>query len=161
MDVVHINSEFADQVSDHDPVLAQFSIEPLGQVIDGTPHRDTLTGTPGRDTLTGGLGRDLLSGGASADRFVYTSVLDAVDTISGFTVGSDSLVVTALLASVGYHGGDAVADGYFAAVAGSGRTTLTFDADGAAGIGLARPLVVLVGVAVSDAHLLIDPVVGA
>lgn len=61
-DVVHINSEFADQISDHDPVLARFNLPPLNQVIDGTPANDVLTGGAGNDTITGGAGSDTING---------------------------------------------------------------------------------------------------
>jgi hypothetical protein len=157
-DVVHINSEFQTQVSDHDPLVARFLIEPAGQVINGTTGRDTLVGTAGKDTITGGRGTDTLTGGASADKFVYTSTLDGVDTITDFTLGSDSLVITALLASVGYSGSNPVADGYLSTLAlTNGSTAVMFDVDGSAGAGVARQMVILTGVSVSNAAVLLDP----
>lgn len=148
-DVVHINSEFASQISDHDPSVASFLI-PLGLTLTGTAGRDTLNGGAANDTLTGGAGRDSLRGGAGADRFVYTSVLDAGDVIADFELGIDRLAIGQLLASVGYAGGNAVADGYLGVSAGSGRAIVSFDADGSAGAGAARVLVELVGVAAAD-----------
>ncbi len=144
-DVVHMNSEFADQLSDHDPAVAAFAIF-RPQVLVGTAGRNTLTGGPGDDTLTGLGGRDTLVGGPGADRFVYTSVLDAGDLIPDFEVGVDKLAVARLLASVGYAGSDPVGDGFFGTVAGAGRTIVTFDLDGAAGPAAPRALVELVGV---------------
>ncbi len=82
-DAVHINSEFADQASDHDPLLVQVALGPLelmggkrgdllsgragGDMIDGREGRDTLLGGGGGDTLRGGDGNDLLDGGLGAD----------------------------------------------------------------------------------------------
>jgi predicted extracellular nuclease len=157
-DVVHMNAEFAVQVSDHDPVVAQFLIERAGQVINGTRGRDNLVGTAGADTITGGPGRDVLTGGAGGDRFVYTSTLDAWDQITDFTPGSDRLVIQLMLASVGYAGSNPVGDGYLRVTPSSSGTTVLFDADGIAGFGAPRTLVELVGVNLSDATLLLDPV---
>ena len=144
-DVVHINSEFAVQVSDHDPVVARFTIVP-GQVIVGTGVSNTLAGGAGNDTITGLQGRDRLTGGAGADKFVYTSVLDAGDIITDFEVGIDKLVIAQLLTSVGYTGNDPVGAGYLGVSSSGGRSIVTFDADGAGG-GAARVLVELTGVA--------------
>ncbi|WP_395702671.1 endonuclease/exonuclease/phosphatase family protein [Aquabacterium sp.] len=147
-DVVHINSEFAAQLSDHDPSVARFAIAaPL--VLTGTAGIDTLTGGAGKDTLTGLGGRDLLTGGADADRFVYTRTLDAGDRIMDFQPGLDRLDVAQLLASIGYHGSDPLADGTLSFAVQSGRTYAMFDVDGSAGAGVARPLVELVGVSLA------------
>nr|WP_246312391.1 endonuclease/exonuclease/phosphatase family protein [Aquabacterium terrae] len=155
-DVVHINSEFAEQMSDHDPSVAAFTIA-LGQVINGTNGRDTRIGTAANDTIKGGGGRDLLTGGAGADGFVYTSLLDAGDVITDFQPGVDYLVIRALLTSVGYSGSDPVGAGYLGLTAGNGRSYVTFDADGAAGPGAARVLAELTGVAAFDPDLLLAP----
>lgn len=153
-DVVHINSEFAVQVSDHDPVLARFVLAE-SRVLTGTAAGNVLTGGAGDDVITGLQGRDLLTGGAGKDRFVYKSVLDAGDVITDFEVGRDRLVIDELLASVGYTGNDPVGAGYLGVVAGNGRSFVSFDADGAAGAGLPRQLVELTGVVgVTPAELL-------
>ncbi|WP_143046471.1 choice-of-anchor I family protein [Trichormus sp. NMC-1] len=86
-DVVHINSEFFDQDSDHDPSVARFTLNNLN-IIQGTPGRDTLNGTPaddliqgfngndrlfgraGDDTLEGGEGNDILNGETGADTLI-------------------------------------------------------------------------------------------
>ncbi|MBH9575827.1 endonuclease/exonuclease/phosphatase family protein [Inhella proteolytica] len=156
-DVVHMNSEFVDQISDHDPVLARFFIERAGSVLEGTRGRDTLVGTSGADRITGGQGRDTLTGGAGNDAFVYTSLLDAGDQITDFTPGQDRLDVSALLAAVGYAGSTPFADGYLSLLQQGANTVVYFDADGAAGAGQARPLVELVGVLLGDPGLLLDP----
>ena len=91
VDIVHLNSEFAEtdsRASDHDPVLASFNL-PGGSdevneinggngkdnlvgseerdLISGGNGRDTLTGLDGDDSLNGGNGRDLLIGGNGND----------------------------------------------------------------------------------------------
>jgi predicted extracellular nuclease len=109
--------------SDHDPVVVGLN---LGLVKTGTPAndlvvgssgndtlgggagRDTISGGAGRDTIIGGSGRDVLNGGADADRFVYTSLVDAGDVIEDFQLGLDRLVIAQLLTSVGYTGSDPV-----------------------------------------------------
>jgi predicted extracellular nuclease len=154
-DIVHMNSEFADQLSDHDPAVAAFEIF-APKVLAGTAGRNTLTGGPGDDALTGLGGRDVLVGGPGADRFAYTSVLDFGDLIPDFEVGVDKLVVDALLARVGYGGNDPVGEGYFGVAPGPGRTIATFDLDGAAGPALPRAMVELVGVTNVAVDLLFD-----
>jgi hypothetical protein len=154
-DVVHMNSEFADQLSDHDPAVAAFSIF-LAKVLVGNAGRNSLAGGSGDDTLTGLGGRDTLVGGFGADHFVYTRLLDAGDVIADFEVGVDMLVVDALLASVGYAGTNPVGDGYFGVVPGAGRTIVTFDLDGTAGPATPRALVELLGVSNVAVDLLLD-----
>lgn len=65
-DVVHLNSEFADQISDHDPLIAQFNLE-AGITLMGGNGNDTLTGKGGDDTLNGGNGNDQLFGNRGND----------------------------------------------------------------------------------------------
>lgn len=144
-DVVHINSEFATQLSDHDPSVARFAVT-APMVLTGTAGGNTLVGGAGDDTLTGLQGRDLLTGGDGADHFVYTGVLDAGDRITDFQPGIDRLVVAQFLSSIGYHGIDPLADGTLALATQAGRTYAMFDVDGSAGTGAARPLVELVGI---------------
>jgi Ca2+-binding RTX toxin-like protein len=106
LDIVHVNSEFADQISDHDPLVARFSLPPIN-VINGTSGRDTLTGTNNRDRIIGGLGGDILTGGSGKDEFVYTNIREGGDRITDFTPGSDKIVFTQLLDSLvagGYNG---------------------------------------------------------
>jgi predicted extracellular nuclease len=149
-DAVHINSEFADQDSDHDPVLARFN---LINVINGTSGRDTLVGTAFNDRITGGLGGDILTGGVGNDEFVYTSIRDSGDRITDFTPGSDIIVLTQLLDSLvtgGYNGSNAIADGYVQLIQGStaNSTTLQIDQDGLLGSDIFRPFINLDNVSV-------------
>jgi hypothetical protein len=172
-DVVHMNSEYADQISDHDPLVAAFLLEGVGVSVAGSAARDVLTGSAGRDTvfgeagsdildggagrdridggvgadwISGGAGRDTLTGGAGADRFVYASAGDGVDLITDFTPAGDRLAVAKLLASVGYAGKSPIVDGYLAVTAFAGGTLVSFDPDGSAGAAEAQPLAELAGV---------------
>ncbi|RMF62902.1 MAG: endonuclease, partial [Cyanobacteria bacterium J069] len=68
-DIVHVNTEFAetsDRASDHDPLIARFSLD-AGITLCGGNGRDNLTGKNGNDILSGGNGRDTLNGGAGND----------------------------------------------------------------------------------------------
>lgn len=93
-DIVHLNTGFADPVSDHDPAVARFRIDAaivLGAAGDdvsyaararavtvnagtgddsvtGSAFADTLFGSAGADRLRGGSGNDTLRGGTGADR---------------------------------------------------------------------------------------------
>ena len=163
-DVVHINSEFSAQLSDHDPSVARFLIAEQ-QVLMGTAGVDTLVGGPGHDTLTGRQGRDLLTGGGGDDRFVYTSILDAGDRITDFQPGHDVLVVGQLLTSLGYTGTDPLADGLLKLIAQGGRTYAAYDLDGNGPVAPPRLLVELVGVTLTqlDGYTVFDttqPVAG-
>lgn len=156
-DAVHINSEFATQVSDHDPVVARFFI-PQDLVLTGTSGSNVLVGGAGDDTLTGLAGRDRLTGGDGRDRFVYTSVVDAGDVITDFQIGEDHLVVAQLLAKAGYGGSSPLGNGHLGVQYVGARTFVTFDADGSAGAGLPRQLVELLGISsVSDPAALFEP----
>ena len=115
-DAVHVNAEFAVQASDHDPLLAAFTIEvPKGLEIEGGNGADNLTGGlgndrlfgkngkdtllglagddylaggNGRDSLTGGFGDDTLLGGKGNDTFVLAASY-GTDTVLDFVTGSD------------------------------------------------------------------------
>lgn len=143
-DVVHINSEFADQVSDHEPSVARFTLPAIKDT--STTGRGTLTGGPGNDVLIGGPGADSLTGGAGNDKFVYASIRDQGDTINDFEVGKDKIVLTQLLSSLipgGYGGIDAISDKYVQVVQGSNSTNFNvqIDADGATGGDIFRPFI--------------------
>lgn len=154
------------RASDHDAVIVGLHL--LGSTRTGTARGEVLSGTEGNDRITGGGGRDWLAGLGDGDVFVYNSLLDAYDFITGFTPGQDRLDIGALLASVGYGGNDPVGAGYLSVVLpggaltiggvviGTPHTIVMFDSDGTAGPGVPRPLVELIGVSVADPHLLID-----
>lgn len=173
VDIVHMNSEFADQVSDHDPFMAAFVVTRAGMTMTGTQARDVLWGTEGFDTMTGrggsdflsggsgrdtidggvgadwidgGAGRDTLTGGAGADRFVYKAIVDAGDTIIDFNTAADRIALGPLLQSLGYTGRAPVADGVLALLQTADGVAVMVDADGAAGPQAAIELVELLDV---------------
>lgn len=65
VDIVHLNSEFADQVSDHDPIVSRFN---LPTVVNGTPNDDNLTGTNRNETINGLAGNDFILGNGGNDK---------------------------------------------------------------------------------------------
>lgn len=147
-DPVHVNSEFVDQASDHDPLLARLTIPRPINTINGSRKADTLTGTAGIDIITGFKGRDTLTGGGESDQFVYTSLRDRVDTITDFEVGSDKIVLTQLLADIGYQGNDAIADHYVNFRSCGSKTVVSIDKDGLGECPRSRSLVVVKNVGI-------------
>lgn len=135
------------RASDHDPVVLGLL---LVKTINGTEGRDTLVGTAGDDVITGGAGADTLTGGAGRDVFVYLSMRDAGDTITDFAPGTDRLDLRALLASIGYAGSNPVGDGVVRFIDSSAGATVQIDADGIAGAGLPRALLLLRGVSAAQ-----------
>jgi uncharacterized protein len=89
--------------------------------------------------LTGGQGNDILTGGNGNDYFAYSSITDAGDRITDFTVGSDKIVLTEVVNSSGFRSFNPLADGFFSVrSAGSSMAAIMIDPDGAAG-GSFRP----------------------
>lgn len=135
-DAVHVNAEFADglQASDHDPLLARFTIE-APNMITGTPQRDVLVGSDRNDTILASGGPDLITTGSGRDRVVYTSTEQTGANITDFEVGADKLVFTDLLESIGYTGTNPLADGLvqIRSLGNSDRTQLSLELEGAAG----------------------------
>ena len=132
-------SNSAYRSSDHDPVIIGLN---LVKTIGGTAGRDNLIGTAGDDVLIGGIGADTLTGGAGADQFVFTSLRDGVDTITDFQPGSDRIVLTQLLQSLGLISTNPIADGYVTCRASGTDALIGIDPD-AAGSAVSRNLVLL------------------
>lgn len=62
----------------------------------GNALANTILGNAGRNTLDGKLGNDVLTGGAGADRFVFSTALNAAtnrDTITDFQHGIDKIAL--------------------------------------------------------------------
>ncbi|HEX2010393.1 MAG TPA: ExeM/NucH family extracellular endonuclease [Roseateles sp.] len=129
--------------SDHDPVVLGLN---LLKQIGGTAGRDTIVGTAGDDVIEGGAGADTLTGGAGRDQFVYSSVLDGVDTITDFTPGDDQLVFTKLLEVTGISSPDPLASGHVSCTNSAAGALVGVDTDGSAGALKARTMAVLKGV---------------
>jgi Ca2+-binding RTX toxin-like protein len=120
----------------------------LVKAINGTARGDTLVGTAGDDRLTGGEGADLITTGAGRDVLVYTSLRDALDTVTDFTPGSDRIDLTAITASLRAANPavtDLVQAGFIQLVDTAAGVQVRIDSDGFAGTGTARPLVTLRG----------------
>ncbi len=132
--------------SDHDPLLIGLN---LVHVINGSSRSETIVGTPGDDRITGGAGADVITGGAGRDVFVYTSLRDALDTITDFTPSEDRIDLGTLTASLRATAGsatDLIATGFIQLVDTSAGLEIQVDSDGYAGPAAARTLVRLQGV---------------
>ena len=145
--VIDYNTEFKTQdlyaanayrSSDHDPVIVGLK---LVKKLTGTAGRDVIIGTAGDDVIQGGLGADTLTGGFGHDRFVYTSLRDATDTITDFQPGTDLLDLTALLQSLGISSVNPFISGHVACVASGSTAVVSIDPDGNTGPAVKRPLV--------------------
>jgi beta-glucanase (GH16 family) len=119
-------------VSTSDPVykapsgVTHITLTGSGQTVTGNDGGDTfvsnntgnhLTGGAGADLFDIGRGGDVVAGGAGADVFAFAETPWAGARIKDFTPGQDSIDLTGLLAKSGYHGTDAIADGYIKIVA--------------------------------------------
>lgn len=92
VDVVHVNTDFADFVSDHEPVVASFFIEQEGdQFVQGSRHDDLLEGGAGNDTLLGLAGDDTLNGNDGEDKILGFRGDDEINA----GAGNDSVVAGA------------------------------------------------------------------
>lgn len=78
----------------------------LNNVVVGNSAGNAIAGGGGNDTLDGKGGADTLTGGDGMDRFVFSALTDAPDTIVDFTTGVDKIVISA-----GAFGGGLVAGG--------------------------------------------------
>lgn len=74
-DIVHVNTEFTDAASDHDPLVAALTVESMNEIA-GTQDRDFLFGSgeddmilamDGKDTVLAGRGNDKIGGGGGKD----------------------------------------------------------------------------------------------
>lgn len=96
-DFVHVNAEFHDQVSDHDPAYALFGMasptcDIVGtneaDIIYGTDGPDHICGLGGADTIYAGSGDDIVEGGSGDDVLLGEGGNDLL--VGG--KGADSLV---------------------------------------------------------------------
>jgi subtilisin-like proprotein convertase family protein len=89
---------------------------------------NTIQGGRGNDTIVSGEGADTLYGGPGNDLFVFKLLDDDVDRVGDFADGSDVIDFRFLLASLGYAGTDAMADGWISlAQNASGGTDVIVD----------------------------------
>ncbi|WP_299916818.1 choice-of-anchor I family protein [uncultured Roseobacter sp.] len=116
IDVVHVNTDFSDFASDHEPIVATFLLEDEGgetlvgdnrknvleggdgdDLILGLRGHDMLFGNKGDDDIFGGRGRDMIDGGDGDDNLFggrgrdFINGGDGNDVISGGN-GSDTII---------------------------------------------------------------------
>ncbi|MDJ0576346.1 MAG: CRTAC homolog protein, partial [Xenococcaceae cyanobacterium MO_234.B1] len=113
----------------------------LDVTLTGGGGVDTLIGGTGDDELEGGVGNDVLTGGAGADKFIFTALNHRIDTITDFTAGQDSIVISAEAFGGGLTPGD-INEAQFMILGSGGKTEahrflynadegkLFYDADG-------------------------------
>lgn len=130
--------------------LETFNQSASPTIVRGTSDRDELIGGDLNSRLIGFQGPDLLTGGGGNDQFYYTSMVDAGDTITDFEVGSDKIVFSKVLKSLGYQGTDPIADGYVQFEAKGTGSLIQIDPDGLGGPGRSRPFILIEDVAVSN-----------
>jgi hypothetical protein len=91
IDIVHVNVEFADRPTDHDPSIATLALTATRAVA--TDGNDTLRGTNRDDVLAGGNGddfffitgggNDIADGGAGNDAFLFGGAYTRDDVVDG------------------------------------------------------------------------------
>jgi len=127
-----------------------------GETLTGGPGGDTLHALGGDDILIGGRGADSMSGGSGSDTFRWVSgdAGTGTDQITDFTpgAGGDKLDISALLS--GYVGGVSNIADFVSLSQSGGNTTVSIDANGAAGGSSFSALVVLQGVTGVDVNAL-------
>jgi Ca2+-binding RTX toxin-like protein len=65
-------------------------------LLIGGDGNDRLVGGDGDDILVGGAGNDVSTGGSGADRFMFYSLKEGVDTITDFTSGIDKIAISSI-----------------------------------------------------------------
>lgn len=128
--------------SDHDPLLIDLALASMNDIV-GTPQRDSLSGTAGNDRITGLQAADRITSDEGQDIMVYTSSVDAGDTLTDFSIGNDRIDLSLLLDSLGYNGSDPLADGIVTFAARGTSVQLYIDADGSNGPAVARSYILL------------------
>jgi predicted extracellular nuclease len=128
--------------SDHDPMVLGLN---LYKTLKGTAGRDVIVGTDGDDIIEGGAGADTLTGGKGLDQFVYTSMIDAGDTITDFTPADDLLDLGQLMRSLGIVSANPLASGHVVCSNTVGAAVIGINATGAGALTRSRPLVQLKG----------------
>jgi Ca2+-binding RTX toxin-like protein len=115
----------------------------LDNVIGGNAAANSLSGGIGADQLYGRGGNDTLDGGTGADSFYFDAALNAatnVDTIAGFSIADDTIMldrtifsgiaVSGELAAGAFVVGTAAADADDRILYDSGTGKIFYDADG-------------------------------
>ncbi|MCC5622364.1 calcium-binding protein [Nostoc sp. CHAB 5715] len=61
-------------------------------LIDGRGGDDLIDGGAGNDTIIGGEGKDVLTGGLGADKFIFNSLKEDIDTIKDYNFGQSDVI---------------------------------------------------------------------
>lgn len=132
-DIVHLNTEFANQASDHDPVLARFTFDGATEIA-GTDGTETLSGSRGADLILGLAGDDRVAGGQGDDTAIGGA---GDDTLIGNT-GDDVLLGGSGNDRLLGNAGDDTLDGGTGddwLAGGAGADTYVFDFEESQGFG--------------------------
>ncbi|MBW4676963.1 MAG: type I secretion C-terminal target domain-containing protein [Desmonostoc geniculatum HA4340-LM1] len=146
-----INNQ-GETIRDNNVRAVAISLYAEDQIFKGTSARDTLTGDDRNNLIIGLQGADTLTGGAGSDRFLYTSIRDAGDTITDFVAGTDKIDLSQLFQSLNLGSLDyesATTQGYLSFGTHLSNSTVLIDIDGTAGRGRPTPLLTVVGVSAS------------
>jgi trimeric autotransporter adhesin len=102
--------------------------------LDGGIGNDNLNAGDGNDMLVGGAGVDTLTGGIGNDVFMFSSMTEASDTITDFTVSDDVMNLTSLFQTIGVvtDFSNAIANGYLQLGSSGANTLVRIDTDGGA-----------------------------
>lgn len=113
-------------------------------ILNGGSGDDIIAGQDGNDIIIGGLGDDLLYGGSGADKFLYLSLQDGIDTIKDFDVDEGDVIdFSQLLTS--YDPLQDSIDDFVTFVENDGNTSVFVDASGNEGVA-GTEMIVLEGV---------------
>jgi Ca2+-binding RTX toxin-like protein len=143
---INLGGSFIENVTGDIAGLA-FSItgDVVANVLTGGALADTINGGLGNDTLIGGAGNDSLIGGTGLDQFIFNAALGAanVDTIQGYTVSDDTILLdrtiftafgsSGTLAVGAFKAGAAATDADDRIIYNSVTGALLYDADGVGG----------------------------
>lgn len=135
-------------------------------LLSGGAGNDRITGNDGDDILLGGPGSDTLIGGNGADSYVFNSLVEGTDVISGFSTGIDKIVLGAsifqdlvsqpgLLDPSMFTVGAAATLGSHRVIYDPTARALLFDPDGVGGLAAIRLATFSLSTGVSAADILI------
>ena len=123
--------------------VEQVSIPPNHHANAVIGSHTPIVGGAGNNRIEGGIGTKTLTGGSGSNVFVFSSLQEVGQEITNFTVGKDEIDLSGLLNGLGYHGNNAIADGYVKLIQGSTSNTTILEIDRAPGSAIFRPFLEL------------------
>lgn len=146
-------------INEHASELAQESLDAHGvgraggdDRLSGGSGNDLIFGQEGNDIIHGGLGNDDIYGGSGADRFLFETISEGVDTIHDFNVSQGDKLDFSTLLSVFDPLIDNIHDFVFATEI-SGNTVISVDTSGSGNSSGAIEVAMLTGVSGLDLDL--------